>query len=135
MLKTFIVYPKEGMRLLLEFETFQIIEGGFILYNDAVQPSKEGFLSFDNVAAIVPEQQANMPGMIGFHIYLKNKPQPLEIFAHSFDTEQKPSVIFYWQRENSVGTIIKEEALLGIYVALSEVVAIMPSDGLLSFRQ
>ena len=134
-MQTFNVYPKKGEMFSLEFETFQLAENGFILFNNAHQASKEGFISFDNVAAIIPEQQTGLKDMICFHVYLKDKSQPIEVFASSFDIEQESSVTFLWQQTDIVGTIIKEDVLLGIYIAPSEVVAIMPSDGLLSYRR
>lgn len=130
MLKNFRVYPKNGEMLLLEWRNFEFNENSFTLYDSGNFPSKEGFLSFDNVAAILPEEQSRpRPEAITFRVYLKNRKEPLEIAAHALDAEQPPSVKFYWQLQSGGGEIENTE-IPEIYVALSEVVAIIPSDGL-----
>jgi hypothetical protein len=131
----FNVYPKEGDMLTLELQRFEVKEDGFILYTVADQVSKDRFLSLDNVAAILPEDQSQYKPEypsgepITFHIYLKKQSQRLEIIAHSFKIDQPSSIRFYWRAFADSG--IEEQENRNIYLALSEVVAVIPSGGLL----
>ncbi len=127
-MNTFNVYPKRGEMFSLECSHFEFDENSFTLYDEGRSISKEGFLSFDNVAAILPADTPNPErAELIFKVYLKNRPQPLEVTAYSFKTDQPPSVQFF--RRVYYGD--NPEVLIDyVYVALSEVVAIIPSDGL-----
>jgi hypothetical protein len=122
-MQEFNVYPKEGEKFSVEFQRFEMKENGFVLYDDRNEPSKEGYLSFENVAAIIPDNQPEEQ-MVCFLVYLKGQPKPAEVFACHFETE--PGISFKWQPD--------AEDIAGIYIARSEVVAIMPSDGLVTGR-
>ena len=116
----------------LEFRRFELKGDKFILYDSSDKESKEGFLSFTNVAAIIPEQQRTEDALC-FYVYLKGKPH-IEVFASTFEAEQEPSVTFRHQQKDMMRNIMNEWPIENIYIALSEVVAIIPSDGLLSWR-
>jgi hypothetical protein len=133
MLRKFNVHPKKGEMFTIECESFEVKGGKFILYNDAHKESNEGFLSFDKVAAIIPERQRT-DHVICFCVYLKDKP-PIKVFAHAFDIEHEPSVSFSIQEKDMRDIVINEWPITDIYIALSEVIAIAPSDGLLSYRR
>jgi hypothetical protein len=136
---TFKVYPKKGEIFTVQFDRFELKEKRFVLYNDVGREvsDNEGFLSFDNVAAILPDKQT-AKGRIRFLIYLKGQrgephselPAFLEVYADAF--EIGPNISFKWQQKDMLGKLFKEGSIEGIYIALSEVVAIMPSDGLVS---
>ncbi len=130
-MKTFKVYPKEGKPFLIKINRFQVSGRGdeINLYNDMDQVSREGFLPFDHVAAIVPTQQ-DEKDMICFNVHLKNR-EPFPVFAHAFEKDAT-SVIFKFQQKDMFEAVIWEFRVKGIYIALSEVVAIIPSDGLVS---
>jgi hypothetical protein len=164
-MKTFTVYPKKGEPFSIECGGIKFTGESFILYDEGREPSgvglsrisdaetagnpppesTQGFLSFPDVAAIIPQEpsikdadyQSYRP--VHFEVYLRNraqpveggtgdKPHPIKIVAHAFRVEQ-PSVIFLAQSKNAFGQVISEWPL-GLYVATSEVVAIVPEDGL-----
>jgi hypothetical protein len=133
MLRKFTVYPKEGKEFTIECDHFEVRDGQFILFNDARQESNEGFLSVAQIAAIMPERQDEKYA-IRFEVYLRDKP-PIPVFAHAFDLTQGPGVKFSRQEKDMRGAVINEWPLDGIYIALSELVAIVPSDGLRSYRR
>jgi hypothetical protein len=122
------IYPKKGEPFTLEIPRFTFSENGFSLYDSAREISKDGFLSFENIAAIVPQGQSEIRrDDILFHVYLRNREKPLEIAATAVNTDEPPSVKFYTQYYGSGGNALIEH----VYVALSEVVAIIPSNGLI----
>jgi|ERR1041385_1808283 hypothetical protein len=123
MIRPFRVYLKKGESLTLEFRRFEIEGNSFTLYDSLDNPVKEeAFLSLDNVAAVIPEKQ--MESDSRFKVYLKSG-EMFEIVAELFKADQPPSVKFYRQRYPR-----EDEEIKNIYVALSEVVAIMPVWGL-----
>lgn len=132
----FHIYPKEGERFEADLRKFEINASGdgFTLHDDANQITKEGYLSFYNVAAIIPVTLQKQDDMITFLVHLRDKDNPLEIFAHAFDVVG-PVLTFLWQRTDMMGTILQEAPIDGIYIALSEVISILPADGLLSYRR
>ncbi len=129
------IYPKKGEMFSIEIYRFEL-DGGqesFSLYDDADMVSNDGFLSFEDVAAIIPTDQRQARGLLCFRVHLKNRP-PFDVFADAFEAVE-PSVIFKYQTKDITRNVISEARIPQIYVALSEVVAIVPSDGLLSYRQ
>jgi predicted 3-demethylubiquinone-9 3-methyltransferase (glyoxalase superfamily) len=123
MLKKFTVYLKKGEPLTLEFRRFTFDANGFTVfdsYNDAVP--NLAFLSIDHIAAIIPEEQRESDSR--FKVILRNG-QSFEVVAEVFKTDQPPSVRFCWQQYSH-----RQEEIQNIYVALSEVVAVMPVNGL-----
>ncbi len=133
-MQKFIIYPKKDEPFTVEFKRFELKENGFILYDDADKESKDGFLSVANVAAIIPEQQREKD-MICFHVYLRNRPEPIEVFAHALDEVQEPSVSFKYQQKDIMDKVYNEWSVDNIYISPSEVVAICPSDGLRNWRR
>lgn len=128
------VYPKKGDMFALECYRFEYDESGFRLYDDGNSLSKEGFLSFEHVAAILPETQSQVKNAIQFQVYLKGRKEPLEVMANAFDLERQPSVRFY-AKDIFYGSKPNDVEIQGLYIAISEVVAIVPSDGLKSYRR
>jgi len=123
MLKKFTAYLKKGEPLTLEFRRFTFDSNGFTVYdsyNEAV-PNR-AFLSSDHIAAIIPEEQRESDSR--FKVTLRNG-QSFEVVAEIFNIDQPPSVRFCWQQYSH-----RQEEIQNIYVALSEVVAIMPVKGL-----
>jgi hypothetical protein len=134
-MQTFTVYPKgKGAPFNLICERFEIKDMRFVLYDSSDKESQYGFLSFSDVAAIIPDQNnisyADKP--IKFLVYLKDRSQPIEVFGHAFNLDNDSQVIFRTQRRDIMRNVVDEWTLPGIYIVLSEVVAIVPSDGLQS---
>ena len=136
---TFQIYPKKGKEFALAFDRFELREEQFVLYNDRDKESRAGFLSFANIAAILPDGKFKGHGRVGlaydtepteFLIYLKDRPptEPLHVVAFVCDTSQPPSVQFFWKVFNV--NKFEDHLIPNIYIAISEVVAIMPSGGL-----
>jgi hypothetical protein len=118
----FIVYPKEGEPFRVNLPRFEFSEDGFKVYGDQNAATDFAFLSLENVAAIIPENQAQASAAVLFHVYLKRRKKPLEVSAHTFKTDKPPSVRFYWRFQN------RDEEIKNTYVALTEVVAVVPAD-------
>jgi hypothetical protein len=135
-MQTFTIYPKDGGETFTaQFHKFELNESGdgFILYDDAHKPSKEGHLSFKETAAIIPNNLKEREDEIRFLVYLKNRSEPLTIYAHAFE-QSEPSLIFKRQLKDIRHNPYQEWKLDAIYIALSEVIAVLPADGLISYR-
>jgi hypothetical protein len=132
-MRTFDIYPKRGKKFSMDFEKFEYSLDRFILYDSGHQPSREGFLLFDAVAAIIPQNQACEDDVEAFRVFLRNREDQdyVKVHANVFDLAHPPGVMFY--------TRIEDESQLSqvrnIYVAVSEVVAIIPDKGLHSDRK
>lgn len=119
----FTVYPKEGepfkVRLLgrLVFTADDLK-----VFNDQNAETRYSYLSMKNIAAIVPDNPGRADDSILFHVYLRGRETPLEVSAHAFKTTEPPSVRFYWKFQG------RDEEIRNTYVALSEVVAVVPAD-------
>lgn len=103
----------------------------FVLSDYADRPAKDGFLSLNNVAAIIPDGLPEKD-MLCFLIHLKNRP-PFPVFAHSFDTG--PTVTFKYHQKDAFGKPYSKWRIEGLYILPSEVVAILPSDGVGVYRR
>ena len=57
MMKTFVFYLKKGKRFSLLLTRFEIEGERFVLYDSVNEPSANGYLSFENVAAVCIEEQ------------------------------------------------------------------------------
>lgn len=133
-LPTFKIYPKEGEMFTLEFRRFELNGQQFTLYNEADKITNDGFLSYGNVAAIIPEHIHKRnhshlwPDAVDFRVYLKSS-ETFEINADLCDTTHPSSIKFFtkFYFDNKVQDI----EVPNVYIALSDVVAIMPSGGLL----
>lgn len=123
MVKPFRVYIKKGGSLTLEFRRFEVEGNTFTIYDSSDYPAKESaFISFDNVAAVIPEKQPESESR--FKVYLKGG-DSFEVSAEFFQSDQPQGLRFYRQRYPR-----NDEEIKNIYVALSEVIAIMPVGGL-----
>ena len=132
-MKTFEIYPKRGKRFSLQFERFEHSLDGFILYDSGHEPSREALLLFDAVAAIVPREQPPADEVEAYRVYLRNgeDDQYVKIHANVFDLTHPPSVKFYTRVvDNSERHEVKN-----VYVAISEVIAIIPDGGLRADRK
>jgi hypothetical protein len=133
-MRKFIVYPKEGKEFAIEAFKFEPTADGFVLYDYADRPTTDSFLSLHNIAAIIPEgvsEERERDRMICFLVHLKDRP-PFKVYAHSFDSE--PTVSFRYHHQDGYGAPISKIPVEGIYILLSEVVAILPSDGIGVYR-
>lgn len=132
-MRTFEIYPKRGKRFSLQFQRFEHSLDRFILYDSGHEPSPEAFLLFDAVAAIVPREQPLADEVEPYRVYLRNggDEQYVKIHANVFDLTQPPSVKFYTRVvDNSERHEVKN-----VYVAISEVIAIIPDEGLRADRK
>ncbi len=116
-------------------ERIETKEDRFLLYNESDQESTDGFLSFEDIAAIIPEKywaqdpKLNAPS---FEVYLRGRSDPLKIIAHAFKREGESSrerFVFFVQKLFN-HHVEAEFPLDEIYVAVSEVIARIPSCGL-----
>jgi hypothetical protein len=127
----FNVYTKEGEVFLFSFYRFEIKEGAFVLYNDSDQPSKDGFLSLEHVAAVIPQRQHEPKDQaVSFRVYFRKHAQPAPVTADHFERDGDVFK-FYWRTSYGQGPALEIE---NTYVAASEVVAITDPDGLRKFR-
>jgi hypothetical protein len=134
-MKSFTIYPKKGEKFSLTCQRFETREKCFILYDWANKASDEGFLCFTEVAAIIPDKQTEtkepfMRTPICFLVYLKDKEEPAKVFAHSFRIEQDSGITFLRQVLDINEMVSHESPIEGIYISVSELVAIVPKDGL-----
>jgi hypothetical protein len=132
-MNTFVIYPKKGEPFKTEMHHFEFSKTEFVLYDDYREPSKDGFLAFRNVAAIVRESllgHTEPPGAyqarVYFDVYLKEREKPITICADSLDFSDPPSLMFYARQWANAERFLLD----GIYIALDDVVAVLPSDGL-----
>jgi hypothetical protein len=132
-MQTFKVFPKEGLEPFgIKIERFECDGKSFTLFDsgDGAVPD-EAFLSFADVAAILPENQCDIANLIPFDVFLRKRKEPLRIYAHGFKI-QPPSVRFFWLYSMPDGD---SQDIPNIYVATSELVCVLPSDGLHKFRK
>ncbi len=131
-MRKFTVYPKEGEDFTIEVTKLEATPDGFVLYDYGERPTTDGFLSPNNIAAIIPEGVSQeREHMICFLVHLKERP-PFKVYAESFDTE--PNVAFKHHHSETYGVPVSKVPVEGIYILLSEVVAIVPADGVGLYR-
>jgi hypothetical protein len=130
-MKCFRVYPKKGEPFDLELRRFSVNDRAFTLYNSSDEPSNDGFLSFENVAAVhdTNQRRPDWEDVRCFEVRLIDRTEPLKVFAHYFKSDRPPSVEFYWINIKGPDDIRIEN----IYIALSEVVSITPTGGLTKY--
>jgi hypothetical protein len=135
-MQTFNIYPKDGEMFQAQIYKLELNKkrDGFILYADDAKPSKECYLPFEKIAAVVPESLREEPGDICFLVYLKDQTTPLKIYASAFDALE-PTLVFKRHQKDIRGNPHDEYELDEIYIALSEVVAVLPADGLVGYRR
>lgn len=133
-MQKWLVYPKEGAELIeIECERFEIRDGRFIIFNSVLVESPDGFLSYSDVAAMIPQKQmqADKPyphTPICFQVYLRERLEPIEIIAHAFKFEDS-QLVFKGRDRDMMGGLKNEWPLNNIYIAPSEVIAIVPKGG------
>ena len=133
-MQNFHVYPKKGEPFTILIEKFSRSGDRFLVYNYADQPSNDGFLASEHIAAIVPENPLRRPSTglmrdaFDFRVYLRSGKQ-FDINADSCDPTGSDTIKFFVVTRSGGNAEIE-----GIYVAPSEVVAIMPPDGLIYRR-
>jgi hypothetical protein len=129
-LRNFTVYPKKGEPFQLELRRFSFHDDTFTLYDSSDEASENGFLSFENVAAIheTNQRRPKWEDVRCFEIRLLDRSEPLKIFAHYFKSNS-PTIEFYWINTRGPDDIRIEN----IYIALSEVVSITPAGGLAKY--
>jgi hypothetical protein len=123
-IRVFNVYLKGGEMMPLEFRRFHFTGSRFIVYDSNDSFVTDAFISFDNVAAIIPQEQEHKIGEARFKVYMKDMTDPLEIVAHSFSADIGSNIIFWW------GSGPRLSKIEDVYIARSEVLAIMPAEGI-----
>jgi hypothetical protein len=87
------------------------------------------------VAAVVPENQslANTPDppIKPFVVYLRNRNEPISIYANAFEIKNSTTVKFFYRDFSKDPPVETKES----YIASSEVVAIFPLEGLERIRK
>jgi hypothetical protein len=130
-MKNFRVYPKRGEPFTILIDKFSRDGNQFILYGHDRRPSNDGFLSFEHIAAIVPEEPMKRPSndymrdAFDFRVYLRHGEQ-FDINADSCDATDPVTIKFFVVNRDGENVEIS-----GIYIASSEVVAVIPPDGLI----
>jgi hypothetical protein len=129
--QNFHMYPKKGKPFTVLIDEYRREGNRFVVYDETHHPSNDGFLSFEHIAAIVPEQPQTRPSnhhmrdAFDFRVYLRSG-EHFDINADSCDTSDPATIKFFVVNRRGENVEIK-----GIYIAPSEVVAIMPPDGLI----
>ena len=97
------------------------------------QPSEFALLLIDNIAAILPEipdrQSQHIHNPLHFQIYLKGRTEPLKIAAHIVKVVED-QIQFLWLNYDMKTSERNEQPISGVYVAVSEVIAVVPSESL-----
>jgi hypothetical protein len=97
------------------------------------QPSQSALMLTSNIAAMLPEVPPkpiqNLRDPFHFQVYLNGRTKPIEVIAHDIQvTEER--VQFGWLVYNEQTSTPDVQPISEIYVLLSEVVAIVPSEPL-----
>src|SRR5688500_17967732 len=99
-MQDFIVYQRKGKPFTISIEKYEYEGGRFLLYDQLQQVSRDGFLAFDHIAAILPAnpyKRASNPFMrdaIDFRVYLRNGEQ-FEVNADSCDATGQATIKFF----------------------------------------
>lgn len=121
MVETFNVYPKEGGdKFQLDLEGFELKDGIFTLYGPGHSVDTWQYISSHNIAAVLPEPTPSYDGSHSFLIHLKDRKEPVQVYAAVFKPYGALGVRFYWS------DLADAKPIENVYVALSEVVAIRP---------
>lgn len=123
------IYPKHGPSFTVEIFGVEYTDDGLVLIDANNKPSQYGFLSLTNIAAIVPDEAIDGPTQPHLEVFLQGRDpedenHPISIAAHVFDLDDPPSVRFY--RLIDADPPKPREIIPNLYVAISEVVAIVP---------
>lgn len=125
-MKNFIIYPKKGESFSLTFTRFALEGERFVLYDSVNEPSTNGYLSFENIAAVCIEEQRYpvREDLRRFEVRLKNQSEPLNIYADCFKIESGAVEFYLWNIRG------RDKKIDDIYIAAAEVVSIIPTGGL-----
>jgi hypothetical protein len=133
-MQDFKVYPKKGKPFTIKIRKYELNGNQFVLYDEANNPSDHGFLWFDHIAAIVPQNLDKRPhypqvrDSFDFRVYLRSGEQ-FDINADFCDTSDPETIRFAFTNTRPSGP--DRYDIENLYIAPSEVVAIMPPDGLI----
>lgn len=133
-MKDFTVYPKKGKPFTVTVRDYELNGEQFVLYDESGKVSSDGFLSFDHIAAIVPQNLFKRPhypqvrDSFDFRVYLRSGEQ-FDINADFCDTSDPETVRFAFTNTRPDGP--DRYDIESLYIAPSEVIAIMPPDGLI----
>ncbi len=116
-LQAFVVYPKRGEPITVNFRRFEITANRLVLYDKHDSLAGDRFIMLENVAALVPVNPRRTDGR--FRVTLRSG-RSFEVCADSFKTDD-PQVLRFFYRPYDQEKEIKE-----IYVAVAELVAIFP---------
>jgi hypothetical protein len=117
----FIVYPKNSEKTFtIDIHKFEVGEDEITLFNSGNAASDFGFLAKTKTAAIVTTRPNRNEAAIEFLVHLTGD-RIITVYADAFRLE--PELTFYWFGP-------KEKAISGVYIDSSDVVAIMPAQGL-----
>jgi hypothetical protein len=121
----------------LEFDSFTVRNHLAIPIKASDELAAFGLLNLENVAAIIPDnpqelQRSNTSGLapFGLNVFLKGKSDPLLIDAQSIDTSQGDLSFCQMYVDLNAQPMVRHVPIPNIYVALSEVVMVVPSGGL-----
>jgi len=133
-MQDFNVYPKKGKPFIVCIEGYERAGNKFLVYDQTRQISNDGFLNFNYIAAIVPQnlhKRSHYPQVrdsFDFRVYLRSGEQ-FDINADFCDTSDPETIIFAFTNTRPSGP--DRYDIENLYIAPSEVVAIMPPDGLI----
>jgi hypothetical protein len=116
-LQAYVVYPKRGEPITVDFRRFEIIDNKLHLYDRYDSVAEDRLIVLENVAALVPVNQRRTDGR--FRVTLRHS-RSFEICADSFKIDE-PQVLRFFCRQYDQQKEIKE-----VYVAVAELVAIFP---------
>jgi hypothetical protein len=105
----------------------------FLPLNQFEEASEAALIWADNIAAIAPEVPQkpphNLRDPLHFQIHLKGRTKPLEVAADIVKLVEG-EIQFFWLMFNMATSERKDQRVLDLYVAASEVVAVVPSEPL-----
>lgn len=128
MIKKFKIYLKDGQIIELEMQRFKLQGQQITFYDKYDEVLENSFILFDEVAAIIPaktEQSERSERSERFNIYLRRQKEPVEITAYDFEINESSEISF-----RRVNFSNHKSVLENLFIALSEVIAILPAGAL-----
>ena len=116
-LQAFVVYPKRGEPITVNFRRFEITDNRLLLYDRHDSVAEDRLIVLENVAALVPVNQRRTDGR--FRVTLRNG-KSFEVCADSFKTDDPQALRFFCRPYN------QEKEIKEVYVAVAELLAIFP---------
>lgn len=123
--KRFKIYFKDSRIIELELSRFTIENKKLTLYDKYSDDIESLFISFEDIAAIIPNELPKTETPELFQVYLRKHKEPIGITAYNFEINEPPEIIFKYR--NFSNQRLKIENL---YIDLSEVLAIFPAEKL-----